>query len=245
MNIFDKKELIKKELLKHNVLITDMQAQQFLEYYDLLLEWNSFMNLTGITEFREVVIKHFADSLALSRVTDLNHDISVIDVGTGAGFPGIPLKIAFPSIKITLLDSLNKRIKFLNEVIRYLNLKDIFAIHGRAEDYGKNRTDSFYRESFDICVSRAVANISVLSEYCLPFVKMNGLFVAYKSERLSEETEEGYEAISVLGGNIEDKVSFTLDDGKIYRSLLVIRKVNHTPLKYPRKAGSAVKAPIK
>lgn len=245
MNIFDKKELIKKELLKHNVLITDMQARQFLEYYDLLLEWNSFMNLTGITEFREVVIKHFADSLALSRVTDLNHDISVIDVGTGAGFPGIPLKIAFPSIKITLLDSLNKRIKFLDEVIKHLNLKDIFAIHGRAEDYGKNRTDSFYRESFDICVSRAVANISVLSEYCLPFVKMNGLFVAYKSERLSEETEEGYEAISVLGGNIEDKVSFTLDDGKIYRSLLVIRKVNHTPLKYPRKAGSAVKAPIK
>ena len=171
-----------RDLKEFQIEISEQQTKQFLAYYELLTVWNSFMNLTAITEFNEVMKKHFVDSLSLIKaVPDINEkSYSLIDVGTGAGFPGIPLKIMFPSIKVVLLDSLNKRISFLNEVIDKLELKDIQAFHGRAEDYAKQKE---YRENFDMCVSRAVANLSTLSEYCLPFVKKGGYFISYKSDR--------------------------------------------------------------
>lgn len=226
---------------KIGVSLTEEQLNQFIKYYELLVEWNSFMNLTAITEFDEVVTKHFVDSVSLVKAVDLNKPLSVIDVGTGAGFPGIPLKIAFPELKITLLDSLNKRIKFLNEVINQLGLKEIEAIHGRAEDAAKSAQ---LRENFDLCVSRAVANLSTLSEYCLPFVKVDGMFISYKSEKIVEEMKTAEKAISVLGGEYHNQVEFTLPDSDIYRNLFMIKKKNVSPKKYPRKAGLPSKEPI-
>lgn len=223
------------------VILTEEQLNQFIKYYELLVEWNSFMNLTAITEFDEVVTKHFVDSISLLKAVDLNKPLSVIDVGTGAGFPGIPLKIAFPELKITLLDSLNKRIKFLNEVISQLRLKDIEAIHGRAEDAAKSVD---LREKFDLCVSRAVANLSTLSEYCLPFVKVGGMFVSYKSEKITEEMKTAEKAISILGGEFINQVEFMLPDTDIYRNLFMIEKKMVSPKKYPRKAGLPSKEPI-
>ncbi|MDO4304699.1 MAG: 16S rRNA (guanine(527)-N(7))-methyltransferase RsmG [Bacillota bacterium] len=217
---------------------------QFLKYYELLIHWNSFMNLTSITEFDEVVIKHFVDSVSIIKaVPDLyTKAYTVIDVGTGAGFPGIPLKILFPELKITLLDSLNKRVQFLNEVISELELKDIKAIHGRAEDFAKQKV---FRESFDICVSRAVANLATLSEYCLPFVRQDGFFISYKSEKIKDEYEKARKAIMILGGRYEKQIEFLLPGSDIYRNLFLIRKEKATPLKYPRKAGLPSKEPIK
>lgn len=226
---------------KIGVSLTEEQLNQFIKYYELLVEWNSFMNLTAITEFDEVVTKHFVDSVSLVKAVDLNKPLSVIDVGTGAGFPGIPLKIAFPELKITLLDSLNKRIKFLNEVINQLGLKEIEAIHGRAEDAAKSAQ---LRENFDLCVSRAVANLSTLSEYCLPFVKVDGMFISYKSEKIVEEMKTAEKAISVLGGEYHNQVEFTLPDSDIYRNLFMIKKKKVSPKKYPRKAGLPSKEPI-
>lgn len=226
---------------KIGVSLSKEQLDQFIKYYELLVEWNSFMNLTAITEFDEVVTKHFVDSVSLIKAIDLDRPLSVIDVGTGAGFPGIPLKIAFPELKITLLDSLNKRIKFLNEVIDQLNLKEIKAIHGRAEDAAKSAD---LRENFDLCVSRAVANLSTLSEYCLPFVKVGGMFISYKSEKITEEMKTAKKAISVLGGEVSDQVEFILPDSDIYRNLFIIEKKKVTPKKYPRKAGLPSKEPI-
>jgi 16S rRNA (guanine527-N7)-methyltransferase len=232
-----------KDLEEFEIYLNEEQARQFLNYYDLLKEWNSFMNLTAITEFHEVLKKHFVDSLSLIKaIPDLaEKSYSVIDVGTGAGFPGIPLKIAFPNLKITLLDSLNKRIKFLNETVSELKLEDVVLIHGRAEDFSKPEKK---RESFDLCVSRAVANLSTLSEYCIPFVKKGGYFISYKSERLSEEFDSAKKAIQVLGGKYERQVEFNLPDSDIYRNLVVIKKEKSTPLKYPRKAGLPSKEPI-
>ncbi|GFI16991.1 ribosomal RNA small subunit methyltransferase G [Lachnospiraceae bacterium] len=232
-----------KDLEEFEIYLNEEQARQFLNYYDLLKEWNSFMNLTAITEFHEVLKKHFVDSLSLIKaIPDLaEKSYSVIDVGTGAGFPGIPLKIAFPNLKITLLDSLNKRIKFLNETVSELKLEDVVLIHGRAEDFSKPEKK---RESFDLCVSRAVANLSTLSEYCIPFVKKGGYFISYKSERLSEEFDSAKKAIQVLGGKYERQVEFNLPDSDIYRNLVVINKEKSTPLKYPRKAGLPSKEPI-
>lgn len=231
----------KKGLEDLKLELSEKQLEQFLIFYELLMEWNGFMNLTAITEFEEVVRKHFLDSLALIKVCSLQEQ-TLIDVGTGAGFPGIPLKIAFPELQVTLLDSLNKRINFLNTVIDTLGLKQVETVHGRAEDLAKN---SVYREKYDFCVSRAVSNLTTLSEYCLPFVKVNGSFISYKSEKVTEELKEAGNAIAVLGGEMEKQVKWTLPDSDIYRNLLVIRKNKNTPGKYPRKAGLPAKEPLK
>ncbi|MDE5908774.1 MAG: 16S rRNA (guanine(527)-N(7))-methyltransferase RsmG [Lachnospiraceae bacterium] len=232
-----------EDLYKFHIQLKERQIQQFLQYYDLLKEWNSFMNLTAIIDFDEVLKKHFVDSLSLiNAVPDLNEkSYTLIDVGTGAGFPGIPLKIAFPNLKITLLDSLNKRIQFLDEVISVLNLENISANHGRAEDYAK---PGKLRESFDLCVSRAVANLATLSEYCLPFVKKDGYFISYKSEKIIEEYKDARDAIDILGGRYESQIEFHLPNSDIYRNLFIIKKENNTPVKFPRKAGVPSKDPI-
>lgn len=234
---------LKKDLNEFGIELTAEMEEKFLLYYNMLIEWNSFMNLTAITDFDEVLKKHFTDSVSLIRaIPDLGEKkYRMIDIGTGAGFPGIPLKIVFPNISVVLLDSLNKRVNFLKEVISKLQLTDITAMHGRAEDFAQNKE---YRESFDLCVSRAVANLATLSEYCLPFVKKNGRFISYKSEKVSEEFEVSGKAISVLGGEYENQVTFELPDSDIYRNLFVIKKKSATPGKYPRKAGLPSKEPI-
>ena len=229
------------ELEKMNIRLTDDQKSQFDLYYELLIEWNRVMNLTGITDYDEVNLKHFTDSLTISRIIDTAQINTLIDVGTGAGFPGIPIKIAFPHIKVYLLDSLNKRIKFLNEVINKLGLKNIYAFHGRAEDFAKDRQ---YREKFDVCVSRAVANLSTLSEYCIPFVKTGGYFVSYKGGDSDEEVIRSENAITLLGGEIENTDRFFLPDTDMGRTLIKIRKKKSTPNRYPRKAGIPSKEPL-
>ena len=232
-----------KDLKELGIVLNKKQVNQFMKYYEILVEWNSFMNLTGITEFDEVMKKHFVDSVSLVKACDLEEkDVSLIDIGTGAGFPGLPLKIVFPNLKVTLLDSLNKRIKFLDEVILQLGLEDIDTIHGRAEDFAK---PDKLREKYDICVSRAVANLATLSEYCLPFVKVGGCFVSYKSEKISDEANDAQKAITLLGGNVKEQIEFMLPDSDIYRNLFVIEKNSATPKKYPRKAGMPAKEPLR
>lgn len=223
------------------ICLNEFQLKQFMRYYALLVEWNSFMNLTAITEYDEVCTKHFLDSLSLCKALDCTQELTVIDVGTGAGFPGIPLKIAFPNLSITLLDSLGKRVNFLKEVIGALGLEGIEAIHGRAEDYAK---PNMLREQFDVCVSRAVANLSSLSEYCIPYVKVGGLFISYKSEKLAEEKAAAEHAVSLLGGEFLEQVEFFLPNSDIYRNIVVIKKGKCTPKKYPRKAGVPTKEPL-
>lgn len=234
-------KIFESKLNELGIILDDKQKQQFVKFYELLVEWNKVMNLTGITEYEEVNEKHFVDSLSIVKAVDMNSVESVIDIGTGAGFPGIPLKIAFPHLKVVLLDSLNKRINFLNTVIDELELTDIKTIHGRAEDFAK-QTD--YREQFDLCVSRAVANLATLSEYCIPYVEMDGLFVPYKSGEIAEELEQSKKAVHVLGGKIEDIVKFQLPGTEIGRSFVKIRKVQNTAKRYPRKAGLPGKEPI-
>lgn len=223
------------------VELNETQISQFIKYYEILVEWNSFMNLTGITEYEEVIQKHFVDSLALCKAVDIKEAQTLIDIGTGAGFPGIPLKIAYPQLQVTLLDSLQKRIKFLNEVISQLGLTGVETIHGRAEDFAK---PSMKREAYDICVSRAVANLASLSEYCLPYVKVGGYFIPYKSGKIEEEMEASKKAVFLLGGKLEEEVKFMLPESDISRSLIKIKKVSATPKKYPRKSGMATKEPI-
>lgn len=219
--------------------LTNSQLNAFETYYDMLIDRNKVMNLTAITEFDEVMDKHFLDSVYLFRSIELKADYKLIDIGTGAGFPGIPLKIVFPELKITLLDSLNKRVGFLNDVIDELNLNDIEAIHGRAEDIARNKT---YRASYDIAVSRAVANLSTLSEYCLPFVKIGGKFVSYKSGDCADEVDNAKAAIHLLGGKINKIDEFSYSNNS--RSFIVIDKVMNTSNKYPRKAGLPSKKPL-
>lgn len=231
----------KKDLNSLGIALSEHQIQQFLTYYEMLVEWNEFMNLTAITEYEDVMKKHFIDSISLLKAYDVSKKTSVIDVGTGAGFPGLALKIAYPNLQVTLLDSLNKRINFLNAVIEKLNLSGIDTVHGRAEDYAKVGK---LREKYDLCVSRAVANLSTLSEYCLPFVKVGGQFISYKSEKITEEKNAAENAIKLLGGKVKQQVTFCLPDCDIYRNLFVIEKVKETPKKYPRKAGLPGKEPL-
>lgn len=231
-----------KDLSDLNISLTGSQINLFLIYYEMLVEWNQKMNLTAITEYGDVLKKHFIDSLSLVRVCDLSRNLKTIDVGTGAGFPGLALKIAFPDLEITLLDSLNKRIYFLDAVIEKLGLTGVETIHGRAEDLAK---PGRLREKYDLCVSRAVANLSTLSEYCLPFVKVGGCFVSYKSEKIEQERKDAEGAITLLGGMLRGQKNFMLPDSNIYRNLVTIDKVKETPKVFPRKAGLPGKEPLK
>lgn len=232
-----------KYLEQFQITLNDKQKEQFLKYYELLVEWNGFMNLTAITEFDDVMKKHFADSLSIVKAFSKirTEKLKVIDIGTGAGFPGIPLKIVFPQIELTLLDSLQKRLKFLQEVIDQLKLGEVELIHGRAEDFCK---PSMKREQYDLCVSRAVANLATLSELCLPYVKVGGKFIPYKSEKAEEEVREAQKAITLLGGEVKEQIGFELPESNIGRTLVVIEKKNITPKKFPRKAGMPAKEPI-
>ncbi len=237
----ENKRALNTLLKKLNITVTNLQIEQFMDYYEMLIERNKVMNLTAITEYEEVLSKHFIDSLSLIKILDIDREIKVLDMGTGAGFPGIPLKIAFPKINVVLMDSLNKRVNFLNEVIDELKLKDIAAVHGRAEDFAKKDN---YREKFDICVSRAVAKLSTLSEYCIPYVKVEGYFISYKAGNIQNELENAKKAIEVLGGSLEQTVSFRLPDTEMERTLIKIKKISPTPKVYPRNAGKPAKEPI-
>ena len=231
-----------EQITEGQVLLTDVQLTQFEQYYDGLIEKNKVMNLTAITEREDVILKHFIDSLALARYVKLwEKEYNIIDVGTGAGFPGIPLKIAFPNLQVTLFDSLNKRIKFLQEMIDTLKLKEITAVHGRAEEGARDKN---MREKYDFAVSRAVANMAVLSEYCIPFVKVGGYFIPYKTGTVEEEITQGKKAIQILGGKIEKIEKLMLPDSDISRSFVFIKKEKQTPKAYPRKAGTASKQPL-
>ena len=238
----DKIRLLEDCLEKLNISIDEDQKSKFEKYYSLLLEKNKVMNLTRITDEREIIIKHFVDSLMICKVIEMDKVESLIDVGTGAGFPGIPIKIMWPNTKVTLLDSLDKRVGFLKEVIEELDLEGIEAVHGRAEDFGQ---DADYRGQFDLCVSRAVANLATLSEYCVPFVKDQGIFVSYKADESDEEINEAKAAIEILGGTIENVSEEVIPGDEIKRKLVVIRKVEKTDSKYPRKAGKPSKKPLK
>ena len=237
----DKIRLLEDSLKKLNISIDEDQKSKFSKYYSLLLEKNKVMNLTRITDEEEIIIKHFVDSLMIAKVVDMEKVESLIDVGTGAGFPGIPIKIMWPKIKVTLLDSLDKRVGFLQEVIEELDLEGAKAIHGRAEDFGQ---DDNYREKFDLCASRAVADLSVLSEYCIPFVKEQGEFISYKADGSEEEIHNAKNAIEVLGGCLERIATETIPGTDIKRQFAVIRKIEKTDSKYPRKAGKPSKKPL-
>ncbi len=225
-----------------NIELSDEQIRQFICYYEMMTEKNKVMNLTAIIEWEEVLTRHFLDSLLVCRVVDLSgKSLTVLDLGTGAGFPGIPLKIAFPQLRVTLADSLNKRIVFLNEVIEALQLKGISAVHARAEELGHRKE---YREKYDLVVSRAVANLSSLSEYCIPFVRTGGRFISYKSTNIDTEYRDSKRAFSILGGRSEGVKTLPLPETDLERSFVIVDKVKATPLKYPRKAGTPSRDPL-
>ena len=239
MELNEFKELMKENLKELKLELTDMQLEQFYNYMNILIEWNEFMNLTGITDPKEVITKHFIDSLTVLDKIDKN--ASIIDVGTGAGFPGIPIKIVFPETRVVLLDSLNKRIKFLNEVIEKLGLKEIEAIHGRAEEYGRNKN---YREKYDIAIARAVAPLNILLEYLMPFVKVNGKSLCMKGSSSEEEIKNSENAIKILGGKLIKTEDFYIPNTDMKRRIIEIEKVKETNNKYPRKAGTPSKEPL-
>lgn len=226
-------------LARNGIECSSEKAEQLYRYYELLVEKNKVMNLTAITEFDDVAVKHFADSLAIGKIKDIS-GLKVIDVGTGAGFPGIPLKIFYPDIELTLLDSLNKRLVYLDEVIAELGLKNVVTVHARAEE-GAAKPE--YREQFDVVVSRAVAKLSTLVEYCLPYASIGGCFISYKGSKAAEEIAAAGKAIQVLGGGKIKQVNFNLD-GTDERSLIMIEKLSSTPRKYPRAGGKPSSAPI-
>lgn len=233
-------KIINDKLNKLNINANENQINSFYEYMTLLLDWNEKINLTAITDPNEIIQKHFVDSLTILKY--IEEKTRIVDVGTGAGFPGIPMKIIREDVNILLLDSLNKRINFLNEIIEKLNLKKINTVHSRVEEFGRNKK---YREQFDIATSRAVANLSVLAEYMLPLVKLNGKCICMKGSEIKEELESAKKAIKELGGEIEAVEEFELPESDIKRSLIIIRKIKNTPSKYPRKPGTPSKEPIK
>ncbi len=240
MNQEEFKKLMNFYANKINIMFTEEQIIQFYKYMNLLIEWNKKINLTSIEEPQEIILKHFIDSLTINSYIEDNQ--TLVDVGTGAGFPGIPIKIYRPNVKIVLVDSLNKRINFLNEVIKELNLKDIETVHSRVEDFGKN---SKYRESFDIVTARAVSNLAVLSEYLVPLTKIGGNCICMKGNEIEEECNNAKNAIKILGGKISKIDTFKLPENDISRNIIVIQKTNKTPNKYPRKAGIPSKEPLK
>lgn len=239
MELNEFKKLMKENLKELNIELSDLQLEQFYKYMNILVEWNKFMNLTGITEPEEVITKHFIDSLTVLDKIDKN--ASIIDVGTGAGFPGIPIKIVFPETKVVLLDSLNKRIKFLNEVIEKLELKDIETIHGRAEEYGRNKN---YREKYDIAIARAVAPLNILLEYLMPFAKVDGRCLCMKGASSEEEIKNSMNAIKLLGGELIKTEEFCIPNTDIKRKIVQVNKIKGTSNKYPRKAGTPSKEPL-
>lgn len=231
-------DILRDGAKEFNIDLKHKQIESFLQYKDLLKEWNEKFNLTAIEEDKEVIIKHFIDSLSI--IPYLTPEAKVIDIGTGAGFPGIPVKIILDNTKVTLFDSLDKRVKFLSEVIRVLDLKGIDALHGRAEDFGIKKE---FRETFDVAVARAVANLPVLLEYCLPFVKVGGLFIAMKGSN-TEEIDNSSKALRILGGKIEEVKEVTLPFSDFKRNIILIRKLRQIPSNYPRKAGKPSKEPL-
>ena len=228
-------------ILKYFPDLTEEQERQFAALYDLYSDWNSKINVISRKDIGNLYEHHVLHSLGIAKVVNFRPGTKIMDLGTGGGFPGIPLKIAFPEVEVVLLDSLNKRVKFLNEVIGQLGLSKITAVHGRAEDFARQKD---YREQFDLVVSRAVANLSSLSEYCLPYVKVGGRFVSYKSGKLNEELAAAQKAIHVLGGEAKEPVYFQLTGTEDERSFVCIEKGKATPKKYPRKAGTPAKEPI-
>ncbi len=240
MNIDEFEKIMIEYGKKINIKFTKEQLTKFYEYMNLLLQWNEKINLTAIIEPKEIILKHFIDSLTINRY--LKENSKLADVGTGAGFPGIPLKIVRPDLKITLVDSLNKRINFLNEVITRLNLKEISTVHSRIEDFGKNKE---YREKFDFVTARAVANLSVLSEYLLPISKVGGKCICMKGSNVEEELDTGKNAIKILGGKINCIDQFELPESDISRNIIVLDKIKNTLAKFPRKAGVPSKEPLK
>ena len=239
--MMDYLKLLKEGALQYNIELSDHQVQQFLKYKDLLIEWNKKMNLTAIEDEYEIIVKHFIDSISCFITGVFSNPAKIIDIGTGAGFPGIPIKIVNPDMEVVLLDSLNKRINFLNEVISELKLTGITAVHGRAEDVAHKKE---YREKFDIAIARAVANLSVLSEYCLPFVKIGGYFISMKGPDVDEEISKASRAITVLGGEWQEKVHTVLPGSDITHTLIIVKKLLQCPTKYPRKAGKPSKEPL-
>ncbi len=237
----NKQDNLIKTFQNAGISLSLAQADAFLQYALLLEEWNQKINLTAITDFQEVVHKHFLDSVYPFTLLKADTDITLLDVGSGAGFPGIPLKILFPKLQISLLDSLNKRIRFLNEVIGQLHLTNIRAIHGRAEDFAKQMD---YREQFDMVTARAVAPMRILAEYCLPFVRLGGYFWAYKAENVAEEVKLAEKAISILGGVGPESLHYTLPESEAGRSLIQYQKIALSPASYPRKAGTIAKKPL-
>jgi len=241
-------EKIRREFIENaaelGIEIDERMLSSFDIYYRNLIEWNSVMNLTAITEEKDVYEKHFLDSLTITKIVSretLNSGVTLIDMGTGAGFPGLPIAVVFPEVNVVLMDSLNKRIRFLEDTIQKLGMNNVTAIHARAEELAKNKK---YREHFDFCCSRAVANLSTLSEYCLPFVKKGGSFISYKTGNVQDEIDKGRKAIRILGGEHRQTEFFTLPGTDYQRSLVKIEKIAPTPGKYPRKAGTPAKEPI-
>ncbi len=239
MNQSEFENIFQKYLESINIVLSGTQKKQFYNYMNLLIEWNKKINLTAIIESEDIILKHFIDSLTVNKF--IENESNIIDIGTGAGFPGIPLKIIKPEIEFELLDSLNKRINFLNEVINNLNLKNIKAIHARVEEFAKNKKN---REKYNIVTSRAVANLNVLVEYMLPLAKLGGKCICMKGPNIKEEIEKSKNAIKILGGEIESIEEFTLPQSDIKRTIIIIRKIKETPIKYPRKPGIPSKDPI-
>lgn len=230
-----------RELANKGIKLTDKQLRQFDSYYKMLIEWNEKINLTAITEKKEVYLKHFYDSITASFYFDFDQSLSICDIGAGAGFPSIPLKICFPKLQITIVDSLNKRINFLGLLVNELELDNVTLVHSRAEDFGQNK---MYKHQFDVAMARAVARMSVLTEYCLPPVKVNGVFIALKGPSLTEELADATNAIKILGGELKENIGFTLPIEESERSIAIIDKIKQTPKKYPRKAGVPSKNPL-